>query len=191
MSGPPALYLAGRATIEGRTIFGPLALTAPAGEWTCLLGPSGVGKSTVLRLLAGLGDEVLFAGEAAADDAAPLSGRVALMAQTDLLMPWLDVTANVTLGARLRGGKARRDRALEVLDEVDLVLVMSVNPGFGGQSFIPGTLDKLRGENPATLAVGLAYSAQGVEDLPRGPYDQPLDAILTERGSVRLNRAEG
>ncbi|HWG05640.1 MAG TPA: ribulose-phosphate 3-epimerase [Beijerinckiaceae bacterium] len=31
-----------------------------------------------------------------------------------------------------------------VLDLVDLVLVMSVNPGFGGQSFIPGTLDKLR-----------------------------------------------
>lgn len=31
-----------------------------------------------------------------------------------------------------------------VLDKVDMVLLMSVNPGFGGQSFIPGTLDKLR-----------------------------------------------
>jgi ribulose-phosphate 3-epimerase len=31
-----------------------------------------------------------------------------------------------------------------VLDELDLVLLMSVNPGFGGQSFIPSTLDKLR-----------------------------------------------
>ena len=30
-----------------------------------------------------------------------------------------------------------------VLDEVDLVLVMSVNPGFGGQRFIPATLDKI------------------------------------------------
>ncbi len=30
-----------------------------------------------------------------------------------------------------------------VLDDLDLVLVMSVNPGFGGQKFIPGTLDKL------------------------------------------------
>ena len=30
-----------------------------------------------------------------------------------------------------------------VLDELDLVLVMSVNPGFGGQSFIPSALDKL------------------------------------------------
>jgi ribulose-phosphate 3-epimerase len=31
-----------------------------------------------------------------------------------------------------------------VIDKVDLVLIMSVNPGFGGQSFIPGALPKLR-----------------------------------------------
>lgn len=31
-----------------------------------------------------------------------------------------------------------------VMDKVDMVLLMSVNPGFGGQKFIPGTLDKLR-----------------------------------------------
>jgi len=31
-----------------------------------------------------------------------------------------------------------------VMDKLDMVLMMSVNPGFGGQKFIPGTLDKLR-----------------------------------------------
>merc|ERR1719498_1264904 len=31
-----------------------------------------------------------------------------------------------------------------VMDKVDIILLMSVNPGFGGQSFIPGTLDKAR-----------------------------------------------
>ena len=31
-----------------------------------------------------------------------------------------------------------------VLDDVDMVLIMSVNPGFGGQSFIPASLDKIR-----------------------------------------------
>ncbi|MFT7675728.1 MAG: ribulose-phosphate 3-epimerase, partial [Gammaproteobacteria bacterium] len=31
-----------------------------------------------------------------------------------------------------------------VLDKVDMILLMSVNPGFGGQSFIPSTLDKLK-----------------------------------------------
>ena len=48
-----------------------------------------------------------------------------------------------------------------VLDKIDLVLLMSVNPGFGGQKFIPSTLDKLRqarsiidkAENPIRLEV--------------------------------------
>ncbi|MBP8174583.1 MAG: ribulose-phosphate 3-epimerase, partial [Aeromonadaceae bacterium] len=31
-----------------------------------------------------------------------------------------------------------------ILDKLDVILLMSVNPGFGGQSFIPGTLAKLR-----------------------------------------------
>ncbi len=43
-----------------------------------------------------------------------------------------------------------------VMDRLDLVLLMSVNPGFGGQSFIPATLDKLR----AVRAKIDAYTAQ-------------------------------
>ena len=38
----------------------------------------------------------------------------------------------------------RLDALKYVLDKIDMVLLMSVNPGFGGQSFIPMTLDKLR-----------------------------------------------
>jgi ribulose-phosphate 3-epimerase len=53
---------------------------------------------------------------------------------------------------RARGKKAgvslnpaTHESALQyVIDDIDLVLVMSVNPGFGGQSFIPGQLDKIR-----------------------------------------------
>lgn len=120
MTAAPSLRLTGRAAIDGTPIFGPLALRAPAGEWTCLLGPSGVGKSTIMRLIAGLGAEVTFEGEVTACDGAPLGRRVALMAQDDLLLPWLDVTANVTLGARLRGMAPQRDRALRVLERVGL-----------------------------------------------------------------------
>jgi ribulose-phosphate 3-epimerase len=36
------------------------------------------------------------------------------------------------------------DALTHVMDKVDMVLIMSVNPGFGGQSFIPGALEKLR-----------------------------------------------
>ncbi|MGI9292272.1 MAG: ribulose-phosphate 3-epimerase [Gammaproteobacteria bacterium] len=40
------------------------------------------------------------------------------------------------------------------LDELDLVLIMSVNPGFGGQSFIPSSLDKLRQVRKCIAASG-------------------------------------
>ena len=47
---------------------------------------------------------------------------------------------------------------VDILPEIDLLLIMSVNPGFGGQSFIPGALAKLRAArelidrvNPAVL----------------------------------------
>jgi ribulose-phosphate 3-epimerase len=45
----------------------------------------------------------------------------------------------------------------EVLDLVDYVLVMSVNPGFGGQKFIPGTLHKMRQLSEIRSQRGLAF----------------------------------
>lgn len=42
-----------------------------------------------------------------------------------------------------------------VMDKVDMVLLMSVNPGFGGQKFIPSTLDKLREARALIDASGL------------------------------------
>ncbi|MFT4014947.1 MAG: ABC transporter ATP-binding protein [Paracoccus sp. (in: a-proteobacteria)] len=89
--------LQGQAWTDGQPLFAPVDLTLQKGDWTCLLGPSGVGKSTILRLIAGLETGVSFKGEVSREAA------VALMAQDPGLIPWLDVTRNVTLGARLRG----------------------------------------------------------------------------------------
>jgi len=47
-----------------------------------------------------------------------------------------------------------------VMDKVDLVLLMSVNPGFGGQQFLPGTLDKLREARALIDASGHAIRLQ-------------------------------
>lgn len=82
-------------------LFDHLNLSFSAGKWTALLGESGVGKSTLLRLIAGLIPSAhpneQFAGEIL------LHRDVAYMAQTDLLLPWLTALDNALLGSKLRG----------------------------------------------------------------------------------------
>ncbi|KIC47837.1 ABC transporter ATP-binding protein [Tateyamaria sp. ANG-S1] len=109
-----ALRLTGSAMIQSTPIFSELDLTLEPGTWTCLLGASGVGKSTVLRLFAGLAEEVSFKGQMTD------TGGVALMAQQDLLLPWLSVIDNVSVGARLRGETPDKARAEETLAQVGL-----------------------------------------------------------------------
>lgn len=116
----PALEISGSVRMDGCALFAPVAIHVPAGRWTCLLGASGVGKTTLLRLIAGLEEMAQLDGRIAASDGQPIEGRTALMAQTDLLMPWLSALDNVLLGARLRGERANHDRAHDVLARVGL-----------------------------------------------------------------------
>ena len=109
------LQIKGSAVIDQTPIFSDLDLSLKPNSWTCLLGASGVGKSTVLRLFAGLAESVSFNGDLSDP------GRVAMMAQHDLLMPWLSVLDNVLLGARLRGERPDRTLAHDRLEQVGLV----------------------------------------------------------------------
>ena len=116
MTPAPDLIISGSATISDAPLFAPLTLPLAAGQWTCLLGGSGVGKTTILRLIAGLETGAEFAGEIKAGDGLSVRDRVAYMAQDDLLLPWATIAQNVSLGARLRREKpdlARRDRLIQ------------------------------------------------------------------------------
>ena len=131
----PAVTLAGTARFGGAPLFEDVRLELAAGGWTCLLGPSGCGKSTILRLIAGLDTGAAFDGRIAASDGGALAGRVAYMAQDDLLLPWLDVTGNVGLGARLRGEAVDRPRAEALVERLGLAEHAHKRPGqlSGGQ----------------------------------------------------------
>lgn len=102
----------------GQVIFEHLDLTIAGGQLVALLGPSGVGKTSLLRIIAGL--EAPFAGSVSASDGKPLAGRIAYMAQQDLLVPWAKVIENVMLGANLRGETPEPERALHLLERVGL-----------------------------------------------------------------------
>lgn len=160
MTKAPALYMRGSAEIDGASIFQTLDLHVAAGQWTCLLGSSGVGKSTVLKLFAGLAEHVSFTGEFGSEDG-PLAGRIALMAQSDLLLPWLSVSENVALGARLRGERSDQSRVMTVLERV-------------------GLADKAK-RKPTELSGGqrqrVALARTLMEDRPVVLLDEPFSAL--------------
>ncbi len=101
----------------GKKLFDGLCLVLPGGELTALLGASGVGKTSLLRVLAGF---VPAQGLVATGSGAGLHGLVAYMGQDDGLLPWSSALSNVTLGDRLRGRRADRARAMMLLDAVGL-----------------------------------------------------------------------
>jgi len=90
-------------------------LRVDPGEFVCLLGASGCGKTTLLNLVAGLDKPT--SGELARN-----TSRPAVMFQEAALMPWLTASRNVELALRLAGtGRAaRRARTAELLDLVRL-----------------------------------------------------------------------
>lgn len=154
-----------------------ISLSMRAGAFVVLVGPSGVGKSTLLRILAGL--------------LRPSSGRVELMGrspslssdpvgvvfQRDNLMPWRTVTENVRLPLELQGinGGHAATRVQQMLELVGLT-------GF-------------EHSYPAQLSGGMAQRVAIARALVHEPdlllLDEPfgsLDALTRERMGQELLR---
>ncbi|MEG3114908.1 ABC transporter ATP-binding protein [Salinicola sp. 4072] len=120
---PPGLIVRQASlTFGDRPLFHGLQARFDAGSWTCLLGRSGSGKSSLLRMIASLRLPDNHHLDLATSDGAPLAGRLAWMAQQDLLVPWQRVVDNVMLGAHWRGRPKPEDRqhAERLLDQVGL-----------------------------------------------------------------------
>ena len=111
LAGVSKVYGRGSAAVQA---LDQVSLSVAPGEFTCLIGASGCGKSTMLSLVAGLDKPTT--GNIA------VSGRIAMMFQEPALFPWLSAGANVELALRARGmGRAeRRQRAAELLETVRL-----------------------------------------------------------------------
>jgi putative hydroxymethylpyrimidine transport system ATP-binding protein len=109
----PKLAARGVSVTKGSVrILDGMDLVVEPGTFVALIGPSGAGKSTLLGLLAGLETPD---GGVVEKDGAPLvrPDLVAYMPQSDLLLPWRSVVANVSLGLEATGAPKRAARATQ------------------------------------------------------------------------------
>jgi putative hydroxymethylpyrimidine transport system ATP-binding protein len=161
----------------GTPLFSELDFSVYKGEFVSLLAPSGLGKTTLFRLIAGLlepesGSITLTDGASAGElgsgkkkgaKAASRLGRIGYMPQRDCLMPWRTVRENAALGLEV-GGMSKAEAKRKVMDML---------PSFG----LEGTENRL----PSELSGGMRQRVSFLRTLLAGQelllLDEPFSAL--------------
>ena len=152
-----------------------ITLSIEAGSYVSLVGASGVGKSTLLRIIGGIlkpsGGEIFLKGGSPAKAGDPIG----IVFQRDNLMPWRTVIDNVRLPLELRGVNGK-EAILEAEEMIELV-------GLSG----------FESSYPAQLSGGMAQRVAIARALVHRPslllLDEPfgsLDALTRERMGQEL-----
>lgn len=102
-------------TGQAETVLHDFSLEVGAGELVAIVGPSGIGKTTLLHLTAGLESPDSGTVHVGSGSSAP---RVGMVFQQPRLLDWLSVQANVTLAADAAG--VSREHGRRMLQEVNL-----------------------------------------------------------------------
>ena len=156
-------------TFEGKSVLDDVSLNFDAGKVTAVMGPSGQGKTTLARIIAGLetaDSGKILVGPSEAGDGSRTC-RTAFLFQEDRLMPWLNIYDNIAIGV----GDSNRIKELARQLEIETELWKLPDELSGGQ------------RHRAALARTFA------DDTPLMILDEPfrgLDAALKDRIIERL-----
>lgn len=117
---------------DARRILDGVCFDVRRGSFVCIVGPSGTGKTTLLRCLAGLqtpsGGQIVFNGQRVTEPPAQLA--LVFQDYSRSLMPWLSVMDNVTLPLRSQplSKRVRDDQGMAALQEVGLTDAAAMYP---------------------------------------------------------------
>jgi putative thiamine transport system ATP-binding protein len=163
--------------LAGRALFAPVTLAVPPGAVACILGPSGIGKSSLLAHVGGhLAPPLTGAGRVILDGRdvtalPPEARQIGLLFQDAALFPHLSVGGNLAFGltARIRGRAARRAAVAAALERAGLP---------GGEARDPATLSGGERLRVALMRTLLAEPAAVLLDEPFAALDPATrDAI--------------
>ncbi len=146
-------------TLRGRTLF-RLSETVRAGEVLTIMGPSGVGKSSLLAAISGNLDPAFSMSGSVNLDGQDITGlpayrrRIGILMQDDLLFPHLSVGQNLAFGLAAKGSRAQRREIIHAaLQDIDLAGFYHRDPASlsGGQRVRVALLRTMLSEPEALL----------------------------------------
>jgi NitT/TauT family transport system ATP-binding protein len=208
----PSVTLAGVSKRHGRgetglTALQDISLDIAPGEFVCLVGASGCGKTTLLNLVAGLDRptvgtvDVHFGDPGGGASDLPSNGSskrprtvpgtsgtgIALLFQDSALFPWLTVAANVELPLRLRGvaKSERRTVADDLLERVHLGGFGSKRPHeLSGGMRQRAALARALAQDAGLLLMDEPFGA--LDAITRDLLHDELESLWTDRGFTVL-----
>ncbi len=196
-SDPPALAAAKKAMRAAqverrRRLFQAAGVAAADGLARRFLDAVALAADAAVAGYHPMGDEI---------DVLPLLARLAAQGH-ETALPVVDAPAEPLVFRRWRAGESLAPgphgtrhplaAAAPVVPAVLLVPLLAFDAegyrlGYGG-GYYDRTIAALRRQGRAPLLVGAAFAGQRVERVPRGPHDQPLDAVVTEAAAHWFNR---
>ena len=187
LSGVRRVYPNGVVALDG------LDLDVAPGEFVAILGPSGGGKSTLLRLIAGLdepqggtvtvGDEAAGGGQL--EYRTPGRTDIAYVFQDAHLLPWRNVVRNVELPLELHGVSraARREAAASALELVQVPPHLYPAQLSGGMR-MRASLARALVTRPKLLLLDEPFAA--LDEITRQRLDEHLRGLWAETGVTVL-----